>query len=78
MGRNGPKVASTSTSEAKASTSMLKSSKDTTSGINGRKKVSKGKKFATPKIVDNYYSVVEDVKKDKTNIFVFDLSKISS
>ena len=75
---NGPKASSTSTRRSKASTFTSTSPKSTTLGTIGGKKVSKGKKVATLEIVDIDYSVVEDMKKTRSNIYIFELSKISS
>ena len=75
---NGPKAPSTNIGGSKSITSTSKSPKATTSGTTKGKKVSKGKKIETPKIVDIDYIIVEYMKKTRKNISIFELSKISS
>ena len=78
MGSNGSNTSSPSVGGFKASTSTSKNKKATTLGTPRSNKVSKGKKVATPEIVDFDYSVIEDMKKTRENISIFELSKISS
>ena len=74
----GSKDASTSTGKSNATSSTSTSPKVTTSGMTEGNKVSKGKKVATPEIVDIDYNIVEDMKKTRENVFVFELSIISA
>ena len=76
-GSNSPNIASTNIGGSKASTTSISPKATTLATIEG-KKVSKGKKVATPEIVDINYSVVEDMNKIRESIYIFELSKINS
>ena len=46
--------------------------------MTGSKKVSIGNKVSSPKIVNIDYNIAENMKKTRENIFVYDLSKLTS
>lgn len=73
------KIAPASTSAPSTLASPKKSShahKATSSSTIASKKVSLGKEIATPEDVNLYYNIVDNMKKTKFDIYMFEISKL--